>query len=288
VGLIASIIIALFLEYVDNTIKFSADIGKYVDKPVVGVIPKTKGSKLIIKEGSESLIAQAYRTLRTNIQLPSNLANIKILLVTSSGNKEGKTTVARNLALTIAQSGKRVLAIDCDIRKPELHKIFSVINKHGLSDALIENRKINDLVINISENLDILTAGEMMSNLPETLLSYKMNTLLEELQNKYDNIIIDTPSVLSVTDVQVLSTKVNGVLYVVSSYQSSIEEMKKSIELLKTVNANIIGVVLNKTDYKFESLNSYFNERVTSTKNRKKVANRLEQTNNILIRPNSK
>lgn len=275
-GLFASIGMALFLDFINNTIKSVKDIENHLDSPIIGVIPKNVGSALIMKGKSESLASQAYRTLRTNIQFYKDKW-LHTILVTSPGTEEGKTTVTANLALAIAGSGKNVLIIDCDLRKPTLHKIFQISNEKGLSDVLVENTNIEDLVHNISENLDILTAGNVQRDASEILSSENMGNFLRRVETKYDKIIIDSPAILSVTDAQVLSTKVDGVVFVIASEQSSIESIKKSRDLLNLVNANIIGVVLNKNRNKSEGLNGCFNDKMK--KNKAKKIKKTKKTN---------
>lgn len=269
IGLFASIGMALFLECINNTVKTVKDIENHIDSPIIGVIPKSANSTLTMKNESESLASQAYRTLRTNIQFAYENRELHTILVTSPGVEEGKTTITANLALAIAGSGKNVLIIDCDLRKPALHKIFQISNAKGLSNVLQENSNIEEVVHNISENLDILTAGNIERNASEILSSQNMSNFLKKIENKYDKIIIDAPALLSVTDAQVLSTKVNGVIFVIASEQSSIESIKKSRDLLNLVNSNIIGVVLNKNTNKAEGLNGYFNEKIRKNKTSK-------------------
>lgn len=267
-GLFFSIILVLFLEYVDNTIKTVKDVKIHVDAPIIGVIPKNADSRLIMKEESESFASQAYRTLRTNIQF-YKYKWLHTIVITSPGTGVGKTTLTANLALAISQSGKSVLIIDCDLRKPALHKIFEISNVKGLSDVLIENLNIEEIVHSVSENLDVLTAGNVQRNASEILSSQNMSSFLRKVETKYDKIIIDSPALLSVTDAQVLSTKVDGIVFVIASEQSSIESVRKSTELLNIVNANIIGVVLNKTRSKSEGLNGYFNYKIKKSKIKK-------------------
>lgn len=279
-GLFFSILLALFLEYFDNTIKTVKDIENHLEMPIIGVIPKNAGSPLIMKKESESLVSQSYRTLRTNIQFYKD-KYLHTILITSPGTLVGKTTLSANLALAIAGSGKSVLIIDCDLRKPALHKIFDMQNKKGLSDILIENSNMEEIVQNVSENLDIITAGNVQRNASEILSSQNMSNFLREIETKYDKIIIDSPAILSVTDAQVLSTKVDGVVFVVGSEQSSIESVEKSKEQFNLVNANIIGVVLNKTRSKSEGFNGYYNYKIkeNKTKKTKKSRSKLIQAN---------
>ena len=146
----------------------------------------------IVEKKPNSIAAEAYRTLRTNIQYSSFDKEIKTMVITSSEPGEGKSTTAGNIALSFAQSEKSVILIDCDLRKPSLHRNFKVSNLVGLSDVLIGKEKMNDAVTEYSENLHILTSGKLPPNPSEMLGSKAMGRLLEELKSKYDIIILDS------------------------------------------------------------------------------------------------
>jgi len=201
---------------------------------------------LIVEKEPKSIAAEAYRTLRTNIQYSSFDNNIKTILVTSSGPAEGKSTTAGNLALSMAQSDKKVLIIDCDLRKPTVHKKFNISNEKGLSNYLIGEVKLDEVMTKYSDNLYLLTSGTIPPNPAEMLSSKKMKEFLESMKNQFDSIIIDSPPVLAVTDAQILSTIVEGVLLVVATGETEKEATIKSKELLKKVSANILGVVMTK------------------------------------------
>ena len=200
---------------------------------------------LIVEKQPKSIPAESYRTLRTNIQYSSFDKEIERILVTSSEPGEGKSTTAGNLALAFSQDEKKVLLIDCDLRKPSIHKKFRISNNIGLSDVVIDSSKFSKAVIHHTEYLDVLPSGKIPPNPSELLGSKAMENLLNELQKYYDLIILDTPPVHAVTDAQILSTKVDGVVLVVRAERTKKDSVASAKASLEKVNANILGVVLN-------------------------------------------
>lgn len=215
-------------------------------------------SSLIVIKKPKDPASEAFRTLRTNIHYSSLDKDIRVIAVTSAGPGEGKSTISSNLAAAVAQSGKKVLLIDSDLRRPSIHKVFGISNKIGLSNLLIEGLKVGDVALKSAANLDVLTAGTIPPNPSEILISKKLSSFLEEMKVQYDTIVIDTPPVAVVTDAQILATKADGVLLVVSQSQATIDAVKKAKELLVSVNANILGVVLNKVEQKSDQMYSYY------------------------------
>lgn len=215
--------------------------------------------ELITIQDPKSIAAEAYRTLRTNIQYSNIDESIKTLVLTSSLSDEGKTVVSTNLAVSIAYTGKKVLIIDCDLRKPNIHKKLGIFNFEGLTNVLIGETSFNDVVQKSEEvpTLHMLTSGPIPPNPSELLGSKKMQTFLSILKDQYDMIILDSPPVGVVTDAAILSTKADGVLLVTSYGKTEIEVAKRSKELLENVNANIIGVILNKVDIKSRAYYKY-------------------------------
>lgn len=199
----------------------------------------------IVEKKPKSIPAESYRVLRTNIQYSSIDKKIKRMLVTSSDPGEGKSTTAGNLALTFSQDEKRVLLIDCDLRKPSLHKKFRISNNIGLSDVILDKTKLEKAIIKKNDYLDILPAGKVPPNPSELLGSKALEDLLDELGEKYDVIILDTPPLHAVTDAQILSTKVDGVILVVRAERTKKESVIEAKGVLEKVNANILGTVLN-------------------------------------------
>ena len=209
----------------------------------------------IVEKEPKSIAAESYRTLRTNIQYSSFDREYKTIVVTSSEQGEGKSTTAGNLALSMAQGEKKVILIDCDLRKPSLHKKFQISNLVGLSDVIVGKSDLASAVHRYNKNLVILPSGKIPPNPSEMLSSKTMTKLLETLKEGFDYIIIDTPPVQAVTDSQILSVKADGTILVVKSERTKKESVQNAIDLLKKVNANIIGTVLNGID---ASRNKYY------------------------------
>lgn len=199
----------------------------------------------IVEKKPKSISAESYRTLRTNIQYSSFDKELKTIVVTSSEPGEGKSTTAGNLALSFAQADKRTIIIDCDLRKPSIHKRFKISNLIGLSDVIIGKEKVQDAVHEYSENLSVLSSGKIPPNPSEMLGSKAMERLLDSLKQTYDVIILDTAPLLAVTDAQVLSTKADGTVIVVKAEKTKKDSVLQAKALLEKVGANIVGVVLN-------------------------------------------
>lgn len=203
---------------------------------------------LIVENKPRSVAAESYRTLRTNIQYSSFDKECKSIVITSSEPGEGKSTTAANLALSLAQGEKKVILIDCDLRKPSIHKKFKISNLTGLSDVLIGKEKLIQVLKKHGDNLLLLTSGKIPPNPSEMLGSKAMKNLLKELRENFDYIIIDTPPVQAVTDSQVLSTEADGTLLVIKAEKTKKDSVHNSINLLRKVNANIIGTILNEVN----------------------------------------
>lgn len=195
---------------------------------------------------SKSKAAEAFRTLRTNIQYSSLDEDMKVVLVTSSSPSEGKSSVVSNLAKTMAESGKKVLLIDCDLRKPTIHKRFSITNNGGLTDLIVENQKIEDVIKTTSvSNLYVLSCGTIPPNPSELLSSQKMKNYINDLKEIFDIILMDAPPVLAVTDAQILSTIADGTILIAAYGKTEKKALAKSKEMVTKVGGKIVGVVIN-------------------------------------------
>jgi len=202
---------------------------------------------IITHENPKSPIAEAYRTLRTNIQFSSLDKALRSIVVTSSGSGEGKSTVMSNLAITMAESGKKVILIDCDLRKPSIHKKMGITNAVGLTNILVQNVKKEDCMIKTTvNNLFIITSGPVPPNPAELLGTKKMQGFLEELKSEFDLVLIDAPPVLAVTDAQILSTLVDGVVFVASYGEAQKTAVADSKQLIDKVGGKVLGIVFNK------------------------------------------
>ena len=215
----------------------------------------------IVENEPKSIAAESYRTLRTNIQYSSFDKEYRVIVVTSSEPGEGKSTTAGNLALCMAQGDKKVILIDCDLRKPSLHKKFKVSNLVGLSDVIIGKADLKSAAHRYNKDLVLLTSGKIPPNPSEMLSSKTMEKLLESLKDTFDYIILDTPPVQAVTDSQILSTKADGTILVVRAEKTKKESVENAVNLLKKVNSNIIGTVLNGIDVSRNKYYYYYGEK---------------------------
>lgn len=215
----------------------------------------------IVEKEPKSIAAESYRTLRTNIQYSSFDKEYKVIMVTSSEPGEGKSTTAGNLALCLAQGDKKVILIDCDLRKPSIHKKFKISNVVGLSDVIVGKEELVTALHRYNKNLVILTSGKIPPNPSEMLSSKAMTALIENLKENFDYIILDTPPVQAVTDSQILSTKADGTILVVRAEKTKKDSVENAIGLLNKVNANIIGTVLNGVDNGRNKYYYYYGEK---------------------------
>lgn len=199
----------------------------------------------MLKKKRKSIEVESYKTLRTNIQYSSEETLVKTILITSSGAGEGKTTIAVNLAKTFAENGQSVAIVDCNLRNPHIHEVFNFNNLRGISDVVKGSEKLENVIQQYSEKIYVIPAGKKQENPSEIIGSVEMKNLIESLKNKYEIIILDSPPVGNVTDGQILSTEVDGTIVVVKAEETKSKKFIESIDLLKKVNANIIGVILN-------------------------------------------
>lgn len=205
-----------------------------------------KQRQLITETDKTSPISEQYRTIRTNIEFSAIDREIKTIVITSSGPGEGKSTTAANIAVVMAQNGQSVLLIDADMRKPTAHYTFNVPNTRGLTNVLTKQDSLEDTAIKTRiENLSLLTCGPIPPNPAELLNSKMMSLFLKRAQELFDTIIIDTPPIMAVTDAQILASKCDGTIIVVSSGKTESEELKKSKELLTNAKAKLLGAILN-------------------------------------------
>lgn len=201
-------------------------------------------TELITLSNPKSPIAEAYRTLRTNIQFSNVDGQLKTLCVTSSGPSEGKTTTTTNLVETFAQAGNRVLIIDGDMRCPRVHKVFKLSNTKGLTNVLAGQYTLGEVTQVAGTDVTVMTSGPIPPNPSELLGSQKMKDLIQQLKQQYDVIIIDAPPVGVVTDAAILSTIVDGTILVVASGKTEIDGAKRAKQLLENVGARLVGVVM--------------------------------------------
>lgn len=208
---------------------------------------QTHAVNLITMTNPASPISEQYRTIRTNIQFATaGNQKIKVLVVTSPGPSEGKSTSAANLAAVFAQAGQRVLLVDADMRKATVHKTFGLANASGLSTVLSTASTGENVIQRTTvPNLFVLTSGPKPPNPSELLGSPRMLQVIEELKSAYDLVIFDMPRIVAVTDAQIMASKADGTILVLRENISRNDEALKAKELLQMVHANILGVIYN-------------------------------------------
>ncbi|MBU8906563.1 CpsD/CapB family tyrosine-protein kinase [Desertibacillus haloalkaliphilus] len=220
---------------------------------------RQQNRSLVTYNDSKSPIAEQYRTIRTNIQYASVDREIRTIMVTSAGPGEGKSTTVANLAVVMAQQGKKVLLVDSDLRKPTVHYTFRKSNDQGLTNVLTHQARL-DAVISPSDvlGLDILTSGPVPPNPAELLSAKSMESFISDALADYDIVLFDSPPVLAVTDAQILSNLCDGVVLVLSSGKTEQDGAKKAKELLDNANAKILGAVLNAKELKQSQYYYYY------------------------------
>lgn len=196
-----------------------------------------------------SPISESYRLLRTALHFPRSTTPPKTVLLSSPNPGEGKTTTTCNLAVAFAQTGKRVLLIDCDLRKPNVHNLFNIVMKPGLSELLFKVGA-HELSVQTSviKNLDIIAAGAISPNPSEILGSREMSALIEQAKREYDIVLLDASPVLAATDASVVSTLVDAVVLVVSAGTTRVADVERAVEMLESVGGKLLGFVLNNLD----------------------------------------
>ncbi|HLG71326.1 MAG TPA: CpsD/CapB family tyrosine-protein kinase [Chloroflexota bacterium] len=220
----------------------------------------TSDPHLIVVQDPRSAVAEAFRTLRTNIQFKSLDKPIRTLLVTSSAAEEGKSTVVANLAVSLAQTGAAVIAVDCDLRNPSLHQMFGLPNERGLTSLMLApDSSVRDcLQRSEAGGVDVLTSGPLPPNPVELLASQRMEAVVQQLRDMADYVVFDTPPVLAVTDALVLATKVDGSLLVLSAGRARRDAVKKAKRTLEERSTQFLGVVVNNVKLDREAQSGYY------------------------------
>ncbi len=220
---------------------------------------RPKERELFAFVNPKSAIAEAFRTLRTNISFSFLDQPCHTIMTTSAGPEDGKSTVTSNLGVVMAQAGSRVLIVDCDLRKPVLHKYFHVDNYRGLTNLLAQDIEISEIVrATTVEGLSILTSGPIPPTPSELLGSKKMKSFLAKAAQEYDVVLVDAPPVIAVTDASVLAPLVDGVVLVARAGETRIDMIKDAKSQLEKASARIIGVVLNEVKMHGEDYRYYY------------------------------
>ncbi len=264
IGIGLGVGITFLLEYFDDTVKTPEELEK-MGFNILSSIPRIEMEKvekklekmgtfegrkiqarLITHLDPKSPVSEAYRSLRTNLQFSKIDRDLNILLVTSAGPKEGKSTTAANLAIAMAQAGRKVVLMDADLRRPVVHSIFGLKKDSGLTNYMMGTIKFEDMIQKtFLDNLFLITSGALPPNPSELLASKKMEEVLDKLREEFDLVVIDTPPVIAVTDAAVLSTKVDGTILVVASGQTNRDALARAHTVLESVDSSLLGTLLN-------------------------------------------
>jgi capsular exopolysaccharide synthesis family protein len=244
IGLVVGVGLAFFIEYLDTSVKTIDDVERSLQSPVLGVIPQNVG--LVMEEGADSPHAEAYRVLRTNILFSRKDEKLNTVAVVSAGAGEGKSTTVFNLASVFAQSKQRTLIVDSDLRRPTLHKMLGVTNGLGLTNYLLKQNTLEE-VIQTTElpALDFLASGKLPSSSLGILNSAQMKDLINELKRRYDFVFFDSPPIMGVSDASILASEVDMTLQVIQ-YRRYPQPMNiRAKQLIEKVGGNLVGIVLN-------------------------------------------
>jgi capsular exopolysaccharide synthesis family protein len=262
VGLVLAVAVAFGLDYMNDTIKTPEDVSRRLKLPFLGLVPSVRGEKHPVLTSSHVPhdFGEAFRSLRTSLIAKYPGEGTRIITVTSAQPLEGKTTTAANIGMALAYGGARVLLIDADMRRPGLHRPLRLTNERGLSQVLIGQARVRDVIQRtVDPNLLAITAGKTPPNPSELLASERMKTLLANLSHgPFDWIIVDTPPVLAVTDAVILAPNVSGVTFVVGAEMTRRRLAERAIETITSSHPKVCAVVLNKVDF---ARNKYYYSR---------------------------
>ena len=256
-GLVLGISLAFFVEYLDTSVKTMDDVEKYVDLPVLAVIPQ--GIKMLPNAGDDTADAEAYRILKTNVDFNRKKLNASTLSIVSGGAQEGKSTTACNLATSWAKSGLRILVVDADMRRPSQHRLFGVENRLGLGNYLKGEATLDEVIHPTSvSNLSLTPAGSAATDVVSLLHSETMEHLVEVAKERFDVVIFDSPPILGVSDASIIASLVDGSIVVVQHRRfprSMLLRVKKAIQ---NVGGEILGVVLNNVNIRHDRHYEYY------------------------------
>jgi succinoglycan biosynthesis transport protein ExoP len=258
-GLMLGIGLAFFIEYIDTSVKTIDDVEQALGAPVMGVIPQNVGA--LINEGADSPHAEAYRVLRTNILFSRKDPGARTMTVVSGGAGEGKSTTIFNLATIFAQQGSRVLIVDSDLRRPSLHKILGVSNATGLTNYLLRQSKLEEVVQTTPQpGLDFLPSGKLPSSSVGILNSVQMKEFIEEVKSRYDFVFFDSPPIMGVSDASILVSEVEMAVLVVQYRKYPQQMTLRAKQMVEKIGGQgrLLGVVLNNINISQDSYYYYY------------------------------
>lgn len=251
VGLVGGVGLAFLFENLDTRLYRTKQIEDITDLPTLGKIPTAgRGQRRVVSFNTNSPQDEAFRRLRTNILTLDDDLPLRTLVVTSAEPREGKSTIVCSLASALAQSGRKVVAVDADLRLPTLHRVFGLSNQVGLSDVLKQEVPLEKaLQATDIPAVQVLTSGPLPPNPAELLGAPRTAELIEQLAQRFDMVLLDTPALLAVTDAAVLAPAVDGVILVVRRAQTRQEAVRAARRQLANVKAKVVGIVINRAEH---------------------------------------
>ena len=242
------------LDHLDNTVKSAEDVEQILKLPILSIIPK-------YRETTGHAVKEAFQVLKTNVLFSSEARKRNVLVLTSAGPREGKSSTLINLARTIASAGERVVVMDCDLRRPTVHVHLEVERDHGLTNYLTgdEGDDIAPFVKNTKlPNLYVVTCGPIPPNPPELFSSDRFRDLIRKLKESFDWVLIDSPPVISLTDSVILASLADMIVFVVKHNETEREMIRRCLQNIRNVNPHVIGAVLNNVDIERSYSKDYY------------------------------
>lgn len=285
VGFVLSAGAAYLIEFLDRSIKSTSDVERILNYPVIGYIsmmPENENNATYVLDHPHSVITESFRLLQSNLEFFQAYNSAKTILITSPMQGNGKTTVAVNLAISVATSGQKTVLIDADLRRPAVHAAFEIERSPGLSDIIRSKKSAAEVTRTMDNNrVEVITAGNVPSNVTEVVGSKRIAEILHTLKEEFDTIIVDAPP-LVISDAYNLASKVDGVVLVLEPGQTREEQAKVIKEQLNRASARVIGVVFNRVtemnaksygDYQYLSMYApqHYNDYVSSSPMPKEV-----------------
>jgi capsular exopolysaccharide synthesis family protein len=282
---------AYLLEYLDKTIKTTSDVERIFNLPVIGYIsevPENGNSATFVEEKPDSVLAENFRLLRSNIEFFSISNPIRTILITSPNQGDGKTTVATNLAISISEGDQEVILVDADFRRPAVHKALDIKQAPGLSDVIRNKADIQGVVHHWKNNsVKVVTAGDVPPNITEVMGSKRISSILTKLRESFELVIVDAPPLI-IADSYNLASKVDGVILILEPGETSEEQAKTIKEQLDRAGAKVLGIVFNKVsevsansyyDYQYRSLYSpkYYGDYISKASREPATASRSKK-----------
>ncbi len=248
IGLILGIALALLLEYLDQSLKDPRDVERELELPLLGVVPQIETNKVLLDNSSDltKTVLEPFRALRANLKYIATQNNFKTFIICSAIKGEGKTTLSANLSITFSLDGKKVILVDGDLRRSQIHSLFGIEKQKGLSDYLLGSAGIDDILKpTMYPNLFVVTSGDRPDNPAELLGTYRFDVLLKEIREKADFIIFDSPALLPVSDSITMAPKIDCCVMAVRTLWTPLKAARQAKNQLKRIGTRIFGGILN-------------------------------------------